>query len=178
MIEGTQLGSGILEKYSTVIVGIRAFNVNQALVTGTGALMNYVENGGNLIVQYNTSSPLLSREFGPYPLTLSRDRVTVENSPVKILLENHPVLNSPNKITAADFEGWVQERGLYFPGSWDEQYRMPFLMQDPGETSSKGSLLLTNYGKGTYTYSGISWFRLLPAGVPGAIKLFVNLIEQ
>jgi LmbE family N-acetylglucosaminyl deacetylase len=178
MIEGPQLGSGILGKYSTVIVGIRAFNVNQALVMGTGPLMEYVGNGGNLIVQYNTSSRLKSNKFGPYPLTLSRDRVTVENSPVKILLENHPVLNSPNKITAADFEGWVQERGLYFPGSWDERYQTPFLMQDPGEASSEGSLLLTNYGKGTYTYSGISWFRLLPAGVPGAIRLFVNLIEQ
>lgn len=140
--------------------------------------MEYVKAGGNLIVQYNTTASLLSNEFGPYPLTLSRDRVTVENSPVELLLKNHPVLNLPNKIVPADFDGWVQERGLYFPGSWDERYQSPLLMQDPGENASKGSLLHAKYGKGTYTYSGISWFRLLPAGVPGAIKLFVNLIEQ
>lgn len=176
-IEEAQLGAD-LSKYSTIITGIRAFNVNQGLASHTDALMEYVNNGGNLIVQYNTSSSLLSKEFGPYPLTLSRDRVTVENSPVKVLLENHPVLNQPNKISAKDFDGWVQERGLYFPGEWDLQYKTPLLMQDPGESASKGSLLVTNYGKGTYTYSGISWFRLLPAGVPGAIKLFVNLIEQ
>jgi len=177
IIEDSQLGSD-LSRYSTIITGIRAFNVNQALVTGSDALMEYVKEGGNLIVQYNTSASLLSNEFGPYPLTLSRDRVTVENSQVKVLLKNHPVLNAPNKISTSDFEGWVQERGLYFPGTWDAHYQTPLLMQDPGETPSKGSLLVTNFGKGTYTYSGISWFRLLPAGVPGAIKLFVNLIEQ
>jgi len=177
VIEDSQLSSD-LSKYNTIITGIRAFNVNQALAIGRDALMEYVKEGGNLIVQYNTSASLLSNEFGPYPLTLSRDRVTVENSQVKVLLKNHPVLNTPNKISLADFEGWVQERGLYFPGTWDAHYQTPLLMQDPGETPSKGSLLVTNFGKGTYTYSGISWFRLLPAGVPGAIKLFVNLIEQ
>jgi len=177
VIEDSQLSSD-LSKYNTIITGIRAFNVNQALAIGRDALMEYVKEGGNLIVQYNTSASLLSNEFGPYPLTLSRDRVTVENSQVKVLLKNHPVLNTPNKISLADFEGWVQERGLYFPGTWDAHYQTPLLMQDPSETPSKGSLLVTNFGKGTYTYSGISWFRLLPAGVPGAIKLFVNLIEQ
>ncbi|EPR65428.1 PIG-L family deacetylase [Cyclobacterium qasimii] len=177
IIEDAQLGSD-LSKYTTIISGIRAFNVNQALATNRDALMEYVKDGGNLIIQYNTSASLLSNEFGPYPLTLSRDRVTVENSKVQVLLKNHPVLNSPNKIDPLDFEGWVQERGLYFPGNWDEHYQTPLLMQDPGESPSKGSLLITDFGKGTYTYSGISWFRLLPAGVPGAIKLFVNLIEQ
>ncbi|WP_460513869.1 PIG-L family deacetylase [Cyclobacterium sediminis] len=176
-IDATQLGSD-LQKYGTIITGIRAFNVNQDMVSNRDALMDYVKAGGNLIVQYNTTASLLSNEFGPYPLTLSRDRVTVEDSPVKVLLKNNPVLNQPNAIESVDFDGWVQERGLYFPGSWDERYQSPLLMQDPDENASKGSLLLAQYGKGTYTYSGISWFRLLPAGVPGAIKLFVNLIEQ
>lgn len=177
MIDASQLDSD-LQKYSTIITGIRAFNVNQDMASNRDALMDYVKAGGNLIVQYNTTASLLNNEFGPYPLTLSRDRVTVENSPVQVLLKNHPVLNQPNKIEAIDFDGWAQERGLYFPGSWDVKYQTPLLMQDPGESASKGSLLVTKFGKGTYTYSGISWFRLLPAGVPGAIKLFVNLIEQ
>lgn len=167
-----------LLEFNTVIVGIRAFNVNQVLADEVNQLMSYVEQGGNLIVQYNTSSPLLSRKLGPYPLQLSRNRVAVEDSPVKVDFTAHPVLNSPNQIEMRDFDGWVQERGLYFPDTWDDSYTAPLEMQDPNESPSKGPLLLANYGKGTYTYSGISWFRLLPAGVPGAIKLFVNLIEQ
>lgn len=178
ILENSSMGPGTFSDYSTLIVGIRAFNVNQNLANQTAALMDYVKEGGNLIVQYNTSSPLLSRQFGPYPLELSRDRITVEESPVKILLKDHPVLNFPNKIRNSDFEGWVQERGLYFPGNWDDRYLSPLEMQDPNEPPTKGSLLVTRYGSGHYTYSGISWFRLLPAGVPGAIKLFVNLIEQ
>nr|MBI1230922.1 PIG-L family deacetylase [Cytophagales bacterium] len=165
-------------EFHTLIVGIRALNVNQALADEMSTLFRYVEQGGNLIVQYNTSSPLLTRQLGPYPLQLSRNRVAVEDSPVNVDFSAHPVLTTPNRIVMKDFEGWVQERGLYFPNEWDDQYITPLEMQDPGETPTKGSLLLANYGKGTFTYSGISWFRLLPAGVPGAIKLFVNLIEQ
>ncbi|WP_158860675.1 PIG-L family deacetylase [Lunatibacter salilacus] len=165
-------------EFQTIIVGIRAFNVNQVLADEMSQLMAYVEEGGNLIVQYNTSSPLLTRKLGPYPVELSRNRVAVEDSPVKVDFTAHPVLYSPNRIEMTDFDGWVQERGLYFPGNWDDNYTAPLEMQDPNESPTKGSLLLTNYGKGTFTYSGISWFRLLPAGVPGAIKLFVNLIEQ
>jgi LmbE family N-acetylglucosaminyl deacetylase len=178
ILEGSNLGAAVFSDYSTLIVGIRAFNVNQSLANQTAALMDYVKQGGNLIVQYNTSSPLLSRQFGPYPLELSRDRITVEESPVTVLLADHPVLTHPNKIEASDFDGWVQERGLYFPGTWDEAYQTPLEMQDPNEPPTKGALLVARYGEGTYAYSGISWFRLLPAGVPGAIKLFVNLIEQ
>lgn len=165
-------------EFNTIIVGIRAFNVNQTLADEMNQLMAYVEQGGNLIVQYNTSSPLLSRKLGPYPIQLSRNRVAVEDSPVKVDFAAHPVLHSPNRIEMKDFDGWVQERGLYFPDSWDDNYTAPLEMQDPNESPSKGPLLLANYGKGTFAYSGISWFRLLPAGVPGAIKLFVNLIEQ
>ncbi|MFC4871997.1 PIG-L family deacetylase [Negadavirga shengliensis] len=178
ILDNGQLTLSRLKQYQTVIVGIRAFNVNQALANSTDQLMEYVHGGGNLIVQYNTISPLLTRELGPYPIQLSRDRITVEESPVDINFEEHPVLRYPNKIRPADFDGWVQERGLYFPGTWDKRYVTPLTMQDPDEPATKGSLLLAGYGEGTYAYSGISWFRLLPAGVPGAIKLFVNLIEQ
>lgn len=166
-----------LQQFNTIVIGIRAFNTNSNLANHVSELMEYVYGGGNLIVQYNTSGPLLAKQLGPYPFQISRDRVAVEDSPVKIA-GDHPVLQSPNRIDLADFDGWVQERGLYFPGEWDGNYVTPLIMQDPGEPATKGALLLANYGKGTYTYSGISWFRLLPAGVPGAIKLFVNLIEQ
>ncbi|WP_215226084.1 PIG-L family deacetylase [Echinicola shivajiensis] len=167
-----------LSGFSTVIVGIRAFNVNEQLVGQFGELMKYVENGGNLIVQYNTTASLMTDQLGPYPFDITRKRVAVENSPVMVDFKAHSVLQGPNPISMEDFDGWVQERGLYFPDNWDKQYVTPITMNDPGESASKGSLLLAKYGKGTYTYSGISWFRLLPAGVPGAIKLFVNLIEQ
>ena len=177
LLENGLLNAVRLSQFSTIIVGIRAFNTNTNLANHVSDLMEYVSSGGNLIVQYNTSGPLLAKQLGPYPFQISRDRIAVEDSPVKIA-GSHQALNSPNRIGLADFEGWVQERGLYFPGEWDSNYVTPLIMQDPGEPETRGSLLLANYGKGTYAYSGISWFRLLPAGVPGAIKLFVNLIEQ
>ena len=177
LLENGVLNMLRLSQFNTVIIGIRAFNTNTNLANHVSDLMEYVHSGGNLIVQYNTSGPLLAKQLGPYPFQISRDRVAVEDSPVKIA-GSHPVLVSPNLIGIPDFEGWVQERGLYFPGEWDDNYVTPLIMQDPGEPETSGSLLLANYGKGAYTYSGISWFRLLPAGVPGAIKLFVNLIEQ
>lgn len=178
ILDNGSLNLSKLLEFHTIIVGIRAFNVNQVLADEINQLMSYVEQGGNLIVQYNTSPPLLTRKLGPYPLQLSRNRVAVEDSPVKVDFNAHPVLNYPNQIEMTDFDGWVQERGLYFPDTWDDSYTAPLEMQDPNESPSKGPLLLANYGKGTFIYSGISWFRLLPAGVPGAIKLFVNLIEQ
>ncbi len=177
LLDNGPLTSLRLSQFNTIIIGIRAFNTNTNLANHVSDLMEYVYAGGNLIVQYNTSGPLFAKQLGPYPFQISRDRVAVEDSPVKIE-GNHPVLKEPNPINLADFEGWVQERGLYFPGEWDDKYATPLIMRDPGEPETRGSLLLANYGKGTYTYSGISWFRLLPAGVPGAIKLFVNLIEQ
>lgn len=176
-LENADLTRDKFKEFKTIIVGIRAFNTNQALASNVDQLMEYVKEGGNVIVQYNTSSPLLTREMGPYPFSLSRERVTVEGSAVQADFK-HPILSYPNQITTLDFEGWVQERGLYFTSNWDSKYSTPFTMQDPGEKENQGSLLFTTYGKGTYTYSGISWFRQLPAGVPGAIKIFVNLIEQ
>lgn len=166
-----------LMSYQTLIVGIRAFNVNQALANNIDQLMAYVKEGGNLIVQYNTSSPLLTRELGPYPFSISRFRVAVENSPVKADY-SHPLMSIPNKILPSDFEGWVQERGLYFTSEMDKNYSTPLTMNDPGEQPNQGSMIFTTFGKGTYTYTGLSWFRQLPAGIPGAIKIFVNLIEQ
>ena len=139
--------------------------------------MDYVYEGGNLIIQYNTSSPLLTRKLGPYPFTISRDRVAVEDSPVQVDL-SHQVFSFPHQIVLSDFDEWVQERGLYFTSDWSEEYSSPLTLKDPDENPSKGALLFTKYGKGTYTYSGISWFRQLPSGVPGAVKIFVNLIEQ
>lgn len=178
LLENGRLNSQTLTPFNTVIIGIRAFNTNPNLANQVEEVMEYVKAGGNLIVQYNTSSPLLTRKLGPFFFELSRNRIAVEDSPVKVDYDSHSVLSKPNKIEEQDFEDWVQERGLYFPENWDSNYITPFTMQDPDETESQGSLLLADYGKGTYTYSGISWFRLLPAGVPGAIKLFVNLIEQ
>lgn len=177
LLENGNLSKRRLQEFPTVIVGIRAFNVNQNLASNIDEVMEYVKEGGNLIVQYNTSSPLLTRELGPYPFSLSRDRVTVEGSLVKASF-SHPILSQPNQVEESDFEGWVQERGLYFTTDWDSNYSTPLAMNDPGEKTSEGSLLHTQYGEGTYTYSGISWFRQLPAGVPGAVKIFVNLIEQ
>jgi LmbE family N-acetylglucosaminyl deacetylase len=178
LLENGNYGLGKLRQYDTVITGIRAFNVNQSLANQVDELMRYVQEGGNLIVQYNTSSPLLARQLGPYPFKISRDRVSVEDVPVDADFRGHPALHSPNEILERDFDGWVQERGLYFPDNWDEAYTAPLAMNDPSESTKRGALLLADYGQGTFTYSGISWFRQLPAGVPGAIKIFVNLIEQ
>ena len=178
-ITPSMISSGSLDKYDAVVVGIRAYNVVNELNFKQKHLFDYVENGGNLIVQYNTAGRW-SKQFdniAPYPLSISRDRVTDENSEVTILEKNHPVINSPNKISSSDFDGWVQERGLYFPNEWSKEFTPILSMNDKGETSKKGSLLIAPYGKGNYIYTGLSFFRELPAGVPGAYKLFANLIS-
>jgi len=166
-----------LKRYDTIITGVRAYNTNPRLKFHQKNLMEYVKNGGNMIVQYNTSHRLVTKELGPYDIKLSRDRVTVEEAPIRFLHPDHDLLNFPNKITEKDFDGWVQERGLYFPGEWDEQYDAIISSNDPGETAKDGSLLATKYGKGTYIYTGLSFFRELPAGVPGAYRLMVNMIS-
>ncbi|HSJ69964.1 MAG TPA: PIG-L family deacetylase [Anditalea sp.] len=177
LLENGNLDINNLKNFTTIITGIRAFNVNENLANNMDQLLNFVDQGGNMIVQYNTSSPLLTSQLGPYNIRLSRDRVTVEDSPVQ-LDNNHSIFSEPNRIKEADFENWIQERGLYFPGEWDKRYQTPLTLNEPGESPKEGSLLISTYGEGSYSYSGISWFRLLPAGIPGAIKLFVNLIEQ
>ncbi len=166
-----------LSQFKAIVVGIRAYNTNESLAANQQVLMGYVRSGGNLIVQYNTSSPLLTSQIGPYPFTIGRDRVAVQDSPVNADWSSS-VLSAPNQLLEEDLSGWVQERGLYFATSIDSAYQTPFIMQDPDEEANNGSLIVAKYGKGTFTYTGISFFRQLPAGVPGAIKLFINLIEQ
>ncbi|MBB6325721.1 LmbE family N-acetylglucosaminyl deacetylase [Algoriphagus iocasae] len=166
-----------LSQFKAVVVGIRAYNTNLSLIENQQVLMDYVKEGGNVVVQYNTTGGLKSSDMGPYPFSLSRDRVTVENSPFKADY-NHPVLSTPNQLVAEDFDGWVQERGLYFVTDISKEYSTPLQFQDPDEDFLNGSLIYTKYGKGNYVYTSISFFRELPAGVPGAIKLFINLIEQ
>ena len=166
-----------LQSFDTIFVGIRAFNVLESLVYKNELLFDFAHQGGTLVVQYNTNRGLKTKKILPYSINLSRDRVTNERSPVKILEPKHPVFNHPHKITSADFEGWVQERGLYFADKWDSRY-IPLLgMNDPFETEKKGSLLIASYGKGTVVYTGLSFFRELPAGVPGAYRLLINLIH-
>ncbi|WP_462248059.1 PIG-L family deacetylase [Ekhidna sp.] len=166
-----------LGKYDAVILGIRAFNTVPWLSYKNSELFQYVENGGNLIIQYNTSHRLVTQEIAPYSLKLSRDRVAVEQAPVEIIGSSHPVMNVPNKISEKDFEGWVQERGLYFPNEWADEFTPILKSNDPGESPKTGGLLVAKYGKGYYVYSGYSWFRELPAGVPGAYRIFVNMIS-
>ena len=166
-----------LSKYDALIAGIRAYNTRNALRNAKQRLLDYVSNGGTFLVQYNTTQDLMQDALGPYPLKISRDRVSVEDAPVSIIDGGHPVLNTPNKITQEDFNGWVQERGLYFPGEWDPQYQTILATNDPGEPQKPGGMLYTKYGKGVYIYSAYSWFRQLPAGVPGAYRLFINLIS-
>jgi LmbE family N-acetylglucosaminyl deacetylase len=162
--------------FDTIVIGVRAYNTRPRLAEASERLLAYVHGGGTLVVQYNTSRDLVTDKLGPYPFSLSRDRITDENAAVKILLPGNPIVTRPHAVNAADFDGWVQERGLYFPDKWDPRYQAPFSMADPGESATDGALLVAQYGKGTYVYTGLAFFRQLPAGVPGAIRLFVNLL--
>ncbi|MDB4293653.1 LmbE family protein, partial [Maribacter sp.] len=179
IIDPVTITSGSLEKYDAVVTGIRAYNVVQELKFKQKHLLDYVENGGNLIIQYNTAGRWDKQfdDIAPYPLALSRDRVTDENSEVSIIANDHALVNFPNKISETDFDGWVQERGLYFPNEWDAAFTPILSMQDAGETPKKGSLLVAPFGKGNYMYTGLSFFRELPAGVTGAYKLFANMVS-
>ncbi|WP_299680596.1 PIG-L family deacetylase [uncultured Dokdonia sp.] len=167
-----------LAQFDAVVVGIRAYNVVEELQSKQPTLLEYVKEGGTLIAQYNTSGRWGNTKIGaPYPMKLSRDRVTDEYSDVKVLAKDHPLMNFPNKITQKDFEGWTQERGLYFPNEWADEYTSILSMQDKGETPKEGSLLVAPYGEGHYIYTGLSFFRELPAGVSGAYRLFSNMLS-
>ncbi len=166
-----------LSKMDAVVLGIRAVNTNERLRFVMPSLLEYVKNGGTLVLQYNTNFDFETDTFSPYPLTLSRDRVTEEDAVVTVLKPEHPVLNYPNKISGSDFDEWVQERGLYFPNKWDAQFEALLSMNDKGEKAKEGSLLVASYGQGKYIYTGLSFFRELPEGVPGAYKLFANLVS-
>jgi len=167
-----------LQKFDAVVLGIRAYNTKKELQFKQKYLLKYVEEGGNVIVQYNTQGRRSKVKVqAPYELEVSRDRVTDEYAKVTMLAKDHAILNYPNKITELDFKGWVQERGLYFPNKWSKEYTPILAMNDKGETSKEGSLLVAKYGKGNYIYTGLSFFRELPVGVTGAYKLFANMLS-
>ena len=176
-IDPNAISAGSLDRFDAVVLGIRAYNVIDVLKFKQAALLKYVENGGTLISQYNTNRGLVVDNLSPYQLELSRDRVTEEDAEIQILDPSNPVLNFPNKITQKDFENWVQERGLYFPDKWGSEFTPIFAMHDENELDSKGSLLVAKYGKGHYIYTGLSFFRQFPDAVPGAFRLFANLIS-
>jgi hypothetical protein len=178
MLSSDDLANRDLSRFQTIILGVRAYAVRDDLRAYNNRLLEYVENGGTLIVQYNTYE-ILDSQFGPYPFTIRRphDRVTKEEAPVKILDPSNRLFNFPNKITDRDFEGWVQERGLYFLGTWDSNYKPLLESNDPGEEPKQGGLVTAKYGKGTYVYTGYGFFRQLPAGVRGAYRLFANLVS-
>ncbi|MCB9449041.1 MAG: PIG-L family deacetylase [Flavobacteriales bacterium] len=178
MLDEHAVGNNDLSKYDVIVTGVRAFNTETWLAGKKKMLMKYVENGGRMVVQYNTNGGIGDNDLGPYPLHLSRDRVTVEEAPAHIIEPRNPILDRPNKIADTDFNGWVQERGLYFADQWDAQYKPVVGWHDPDEEEKTGALLVAKYGKGTFIYTGISFFRQLPAGVPGAIRLFVNLLSN
>ncbi|HYC00895.1 MAG TPA: PIG-L family deacetylase [Candidatus Limnocylindrales bacterium] len=180
LLDDAAISGGDLSQYSAILVGIRAYNTRAVLRSAHERLMRYVEQGGTVVVQYNTNSRLapLSTPIGPYPLTIGRERVTDETAPMTPLDREMAVLHSPNVITEADFEGWVQERGLYFAESWDDRYLPVFESGDPGEKPLRGGVLITTHGRGRYVYTGLSFFRQLPAGVPGAYRLLANLLSR
>ncbi len=165
-----------LAQFDAVVLGIRAYNTQEWLRNAQPTLHQYAENGGTLIVQYNTNFDLYVESLSPIKMKLGRDRVTDENAEMRFLLPEHPVLNTPNKLTTKDFEGWTQERGIYFPAEWDAAFAAPLSCNDPSEAPKNGSLIVAPYGKGHFVYTGLVFFRELPAGVPGAYRLFANLL--
>jgi LmbE family N-acetylglucosaminyl deacetylase len=185
LLSPADLAFGDLKRFSAIITGIRAYNVNEDLRANNQRLLDYVAQGGTLIVQYvrplergQGASGGSEFPFGPYPMSVSAtDRITVEETPIKILDPSNPIFTSPNKISPADFEGWVQERGLYFMRSWDPHYSTLLSGNDPGEAPKDGGMLMARYGKGIYIYTAYAWFRQLPAGVPGAIRIFANIVS-
>lgn len=176
IFDDKQFNQNQLNQYDAIITGIRAYNTRDELAAFQKELFKYVENGGTLISQYNTTAQLILSP-GIFPLKISHDRVTDENSAVKIINKDHKIFNYPYKITEDDFKGWIQERGLYFPAEWDEKYETLLSMNDDGENEKLSSILYAKYGKGTFVYTGLSFFREIPAGVEGAIKLFINILH-
>ena len=178
LLSDGELTSGDLARFDAIILGIRALGTRDGVMAAKERLLAYVENGGTLVVQYNTASRRgPSDVLGPYPLAASSERISEEDAPVRLMEPRHPLLESPNRITGKDFEGWVQERGLYFMSEWDERYDALLESNDKDEPPRRGGLLYARYGKGVYIFTGYSWFRQLPAGVPGAYRIFANLVS-
>jgi hypothetical protein len=176
VLDGSEITAENLKRFDAVVLGIRAYNTQDRIAAWQAELLAYVKAGGVVVAQYNTTD-LKTKEIGPYSLEISRDRVTDENAEVRILAPDHPLLNMPNKITADDFEGWVQERGLYFPTKWDAKWTPLLSCNDPGEKPLDGGLLVAKSGTGYFVYTGYAFFRQLPAGVPGAYRLFANMVS-
>jgi LmbE family N-acetylglucosaminyl deacetylase len=166
-----------LAQFNIVIAGIRAYNTRERLRFVQPLLMEFVKNGGTYIVQYNVPTGLQTENIGPYPFRIGRSRIVEEDAELRFLEPTHPLVTFPNAITSADFSGWVQERGLYFAEQWDSRYTPIFAGHDSGEQDSLGSTLYCRYGRGVFVYSTLVWFRELPAGVPGAFRLFQNLLS-
>lgn len=173
-----QLMASDLGKYQAIVTGVRLYNVNERTRQFQPRLMEYVRNGGNLVVQYNTLNWISSvkTDIGPYPFNISRDRVTDEKAPVLFSMPGHPALNTPNKLSEIDFQNWVQERGIYFAADFSAPYQAPLKMKDPGEKDQIGALIIAPHGKGNFVYTGLAFFRQIPAGIPGAYRLMSNLI--
>jgi hypothetical protein len=170
------LAHGDLGRFDAIVTGVRAWNVREDLRANRTRLFEYAQNGGTVVVQYNVLNPPPG-EFAPWPIRVTHGRVSVEDAPVQILDPASPLLHVPNEIGAADFAGWVQERGLYFAGEWSVPLRPVIASADPGEKPLAGGLLWAPYGKGVYIFTAYSWFRQLPAGVPGAYRIMANLIS-
>lgn len=179
-LSNEQLMNGDLKSFDAIVFGIRAYNTNEKLYLANTRLIDYAKAGGRLIVQYNTNSRVgpLNAGIGPYKFTISRNRVTDEKAKINFISDTLKVLNYPNKITNSDFNNWVQERGIYFATEVDSAYQYVFSLNDPGEKPDNGSLIMANVGKGYYMYTGLAFFRQLPAGVPGAYRLMINLLSQ
>jgi len=177
LLGSSDLARGDLSRFDAIVIGIRAYNTRADLRANENRLLDYVHNGGTLVVQYNTAIEADLAHVGPYPVTFNRDRVTVEEAPVKFIKPSSPLLNEPNRITESDFDGWVQERGLYFATKWDSRYQPLFETHDPGEKPLLGSTLYARYGRGAYIFTALAWFRELPAGVPGAFRIFANFLS-
>jgi LmbE family N-acetylglucosaminyl deacetylase len=178
LLSDEDLETADLARFDAVVTGVRAYNTRAALRGRQRRLLEYVERGGTLVVQYNTPDRTLEgAQLGPYPFKLTQERVTDEEAALTVLAPGDALLNAPNKITAADFAGWVQERGLYFASDWDARYTPLFASHDPGSPDLKGSTLVARVGRGTYVFTALAFFRQLPAGVPGAYRLFVNMIS-
>jgi hypothetical protein len=182
LLDADDLAYGDLTGFDAIVTGIRAYKDRTDLMAGNARLLDYVKNGGNLVVQYNKYE-FDRAAYGPWPASIDRphDRVTDENSAVRILLPDHPVFKFPNRIADEDWKGWIQERGLYFLGQWDRRYQALLELQDPfpyNNEPKQGALIAAQYGKGTWFYTGLGFFRQLPEGVPGAYRLFANLVSQ
>jgi hypothetical protein len=177
MLSEPEITAKNLAQFSAVVMGIRAYNTQDRISNWLPEVFAYVKDGGVVIAQYNTLADLKTTQVGPYPLEISRDRVTDENAQVRVLAPDHPLMNIPNKITPKDFDGWVQERGLYFPNKWDPAWTPILSCNDPKEKPLDGGLLVAKSGKGFFIYTSYSWFRQLPAGVPGAYRLFANMLS-